>query len=420
MFELVGHKAIIKGLHLIESNRIVLFNDGDNDILYAGSNKFGNRILGSIVFEDDENDFLRYIHVLVTDYQYYDFLNKKSTLRNILESNESFFLVDFNYLHEEIDHALTTIDDVPESFRPLENSYCPDFLSDPSLSYTVSLKGNLSDLHKVTPEEVNSVNSQFADFVRTATQFINDLSIGRELYIEALEAGSFEINYRLEVKEPLQADMYPPSVQKIETFLNDSFRYIFNVLPTERGDVFQNRNLLSEEFRKLEDELKQIYEEANVSDQNTTVEEKVIRIITNSVEKLKELDYSKSFDRIEISNHSKDGIQIPLGLVNETFVPSVEAKLHSLEVKDNEDLTEIDEFPKDYKIAVYQFNAETGNGGALAFRDDSYEKISLNVSGKDKYHNTIFTKSLDEGKIFTIQGIATFVNGKIKKISVQF
>ena len=62
MFEVKPYKPIIRNLHKIVANRTVLFNDGYNDVLYSGSNEFGNRVLGVVMYEDEDEGVVRYLH----------------------------------------------------------------------------------------------------------------------------------------------------------------------------------------------------------------------------------------------------------------------------------------------------------------------------------------------------------------------
>lgn len=421
MFELKGHKAIIKNLHLIENNKLVLFSDGDNDILYTGTNRYGNRILGSIVLEDDDSNFLRYIHVILTDEEYYQFLNRKRTLLGILEDIENFFIVDFNYDGTEINHALVRLDDIPPKFRPLEKSYCPDFIIEPSLTYSASLKGSFADQHKAYPEDLNSVNTKFSEVLLNATSFINELEIGRQVFVEALQVGSFRINFRIELNESNQTSLFSTSTNKVRQFIQSYFKYIFNSLPDEEVDVFKREEVTSERFKLLENQLLDLYHEKNIVLSTEGVEQKIIDLIGHSVKSLKDIDYTRSFTKIEFINISKTGEDIPVGLIDDKYVPSVERKFFPVESLEKPDVVEVDEFPKEYRIQVYSFNIQTGNGGAnLILTEDKLDKISLHARGKVDYQHTVFTKSMDEGIIVTVNGIATKVNGRVKVLQVQF
>lgn len=136
MFNINNTLLHIDGLYNIISNYISLVNDGDNDIIYIGTNKFGTTILGSIVFEDDEDFYLRYIHTLVSTEDLNSFINQELTLRDLITKNDTIFIVDKKYSGEIICNALIPKSDFPENLLPLQNSFCPKFVKAKSLDRT--------------------------------------------------------------------------------------------------------------------------------------------------------------------------------------------------------------------------------------------------------------------------------------------
>src|SRR5690349_8691581 len=175
MFQLPKHKVLVKGYHQIVENKFVLYSDGDNNLMYTGNNAYGNRLLSSIMAEDDENNILRYYHILLQDKEYHNFLNRKITLRQILTEVENFFVVDFKYDGTEVFSTVASIEDIPEEYLPLDNSYCPDFIFESSFHYTASLKGKQSDQHKVLVPDMTEVTNSFYRFLLSPMGLIDDL-----------------------------------------------------------------------------------------------------------------------------------------------------------------------------------------------------------------------------------------------------
>lgn len=408
---------MIRDFHKIVNNLIVLFNDGENDVLYSGTNEYGNRILGAIIGEDEENNSVRYFHIIVSDKQYSGFINRQLTLRAILEENETVFIVDKSHSAKEIAVNLIGIDEIPDEFLPLSNSLCPEYIRDPTFKYAVSLKGKISDVHKATPEELNQVSTKFSDFIKTSTEFVNDLELSRRIYIEALKAGSFQINFDVEMAEAQQLNMFTSSLDKLSTFLSSYFSYVFAKLPSESQDVFREAEVSSTEFKKLQSTLSQVYSERQMVPKQD-LEHKLIDIISYSVENLKGLEFA-NFDRIEFINFEKSGNEISIGLIDKGYIPSIESKIFKPEDLDKDDIIEMDQTALRYDIQVYNFNTQTGNGGAyLRISEDKIDRISVHARGRANYENTVLTKSLDEGKIIAVEGIATRVNGRIKIIQI--
>lgn len=413
-------------MHKITSNYHVLFNDGENDVIYSGTNKFGNIILGVIIFDDDDNNYLRYLHVILDDYQHLNFFTKKITLREILETNGSFFIIDKKYNKEEIRHNLISFDELPDEFKPSEKSYCPDILYKPSLEYSFSLQGGLSDYHLATPEELGVI-IHMDKFLKTPTDFVNVFELGRNIYVEAGEStqlgmtGSFKIKFKIELQQSLQLSILPtPSLDNIASFFNKYFGYIFQKLPEESDTVFKHEIVASDDFHEIETILTAIYTEGQIDIPTAGLEQQLIDNISKSIQNLKEIDYSqKGFNRISFINYSKTGQEVPIGIIDKDFVPKLERKFFKPETQCLEDVIETDLLPKEYKIQVYLFNIETGNGSAHLEINDGIVNISLHVVGKRNYSNTKFTHSMDKKKFFKVSGFAKRVNGEVKQLRVE-
>lgn len=417
MFSIEKHKVIIKNLHRIISNRYVFFNDGENDILLSGTNTYGNRILSAIVFDDDENDYLRYLNVLVDDTQYFQFINQELSLRSILETNESFFLVDYTYDGTEKSVNIISFNDLPPEFLPLKNSFCPKFTIEPSFEYSIGLKGNESDLHLARPDDLNDVNTKFSNFLESSLDFVDKFDFMRSVFVEAPIAGSFQLTFKINLGASQQLRLYKISQEQINNFINHLYGYIFHQLPKENNDVFTSIDFYSAEFKSVLNELDDLYQAAQVAPEDD-VQTSIVNTINRSVKALKDINYDSSFNRIEFSNITKTGENIPIGQLNKEFIPSVKDKLHML-IDEPEEVIE-DETPMEYQIRVYQFNTQTGNGSAfVTYDEDKLDRTIIHVRGKKNYENTKFTHSMDDGKIVTIRGLGIKINGKLKEIKID-
>jgi len=416
MFKVSGHKAIIKDLHKIVSNRFIFYNDGENDLLYSGTNEYGNRILGSIVLEDDENEFIRFLHILISDDQYYSFINKKISLLSILKENESFFIVDQLYNGDEKEINLVTFNELPEEYRPLENSFCPEFLVVPTFDYTLSLKGRESDVHLTKPNDLSDVNTKFSSFLESSLKLGENLNLKSSIFIEAPLAGSFLLKFKVNIESQDQFKLYNISKEKLNEFLNGFFNYVFHHLPDEDSDIFTSREKSSEKLDNIVDELSTLYDQGQLPNKEK-IRDEIITVINNSVSNLSGINYSSSFNRIEFSNISRAGQSIPIGSIDDNYIPSIEQKLESL--VELEEIITKDENPTKYSIQVYQFNTMTGKGSALVNYDDKMDKVSIHAKGLDNYENTVLTHSMDEGKIINVLGVGERTGDKLKKITIN-
>ncbi|MDF2188312.1 hypothetical protein [Paraflavitalea sp. CAU 1676] len=416
MFSLLNKYPYPEGLYDIVDDFIGLLNDGSNNLLYTGTNKYGTKLLGSILFEDDEELYLRYTHTLVTDVTLFDFINQRITLRDIILSSQLVFIVDRSYNNEILNKALVPLSEIPSTFLPLPESYCPPFIKQNSLEYTFSLKGALADSNKAEPLVMSNTNSIVYSLLDSATKFLPDLQITPLIYSEVALAGSFKLNFRIELKETF--GLFTKSSEDIRQFLYRFLTYLFERLPNEPKDALKDVNSATDNFRKLFSEFQYLYTSRNFTTTEAISEQKVIDLITYSVDSVKRLDY-KGFNRIEISNNLGNGEAIPVALINTDFYNSVSDKVFRPEDSNIVDIIKFDETDKPYRIRVYSLNRESGNGSAYFEFDNRTIKISLHLRGKGDYHGTIFTKSLDNNLYIETKGIGKWVNGILKQVTVN-
>lgn len=141
-----------------------------------------------------------------------------------------------------------------------------------------------------------------------------------------------------------------------------------------------------------------------------------------AIRNLKEINFGRSFDRIEFINYTTSGAEVPTGIINDKYYESVSDKFFPIEKTEKEDIIEIEEYPKDYSIQVYSLNKETGNGLAYLSINNGIHKVSLHLRGRHNYQNTIFTRNMDEkdAKLITIKAVAKRINDNVKEITYYF
>ena len=424
MFEINKHKAIVSDLPLITDNYISILRD-ENPILYSGTNRYGNRILGVIV-EESEIDFsIRYFHVIIDDKTYYDFTNKKITLRHIIEISNVVFVIDTKG-GKVIDNNLVTISEIPKDYLPLDDSYCPDGYFIPSLNFGVSLKGKKSDLHIVEVPDVNSIQTAFADVLKNALRNIDDLDLNPKCYLEPSKTGSYRVNYIIEF-ETKQASLFHVDDSLLAEYLKSLFNYIIEKLPNEQYTLKED-DITSDSFIAIEDALEKIYESSKLGSlSQDEIEEKVIRNVNETALKFEEvtnfIKNSSSFNKIELLNYQSTGGELGLGIIDENFFDSIKAKLIIKEPDVNVDIIEEEQSPQTYRIRVYHLNTDSGNCWAYFYPDNESEsnfKIPIRIRQNDKeYHNSFLSKSLDEKKVISIKGYAERINKKVTSITVD-
>ena len=423
MFEINKHKPIVSDLPIITNNRLNLLAD-ENPILYTGTNRYGNRILGVIVEESEEEFFVRYFHVIIDDEKYYDFVNGKTTLRKIIESADVIFVLDMQG-EKVIDNNLVTIDEIPADYLPLEESYCPADAFVPSLNYGVSLKGKKADFHLAEVQETNNIQTSFADVLRNTFSGLEGLELRPKLYLEPAKLGSFRVNYRIEF-EDVQSSMFHVDKSLIADYIESFLKYIITKLPQEEKNALKEQHISSVAFKEVEDKLIQIYQKAHLELTKDELEKKLIDNINESALKFEgvtnQIKNSSSFDKIELINYESSGGELGLGIINGEFFDSIKEQLVIPAPEVSTDVIEEDVNPTTYRIRVYKLSNKTGNCYAYFYPDESetnYEiPILINKGNKEYSHSTI-SKSLDEDKVINIQGRAKKVNGEVKSIKVD-
>jgi hypothetical protein len=429
MFEIKKHKIISPGIHAITSGFKVLFNDGDNDTIYIGKNKFDNFILGVIMGEsDDEEDeieFVRYMHVLLTPRDYMSFFSGRITLLELLRLSDFFFIIDKNPSGEEISSDIVTLEDLPAEYWPRANSYCPDFAIQASNLYCVSLHGGLANDHLSLPEEMSLINSKISNFISKTLGSLTPVGVIGRVYSQAPLAGSFKLNYRIELQDSNRLSLFYTDEKNIYNYVQNLLRYIIIDLPKEAtGLLSPTSSDTSPALERLSGDLEKMYIEAGApikGNLQTNVKNNIKRSISESVEQLSGIESVMSFDDLRISNITDNQFEQPLGELKTDYYDSVHDKLIS-EHDLKSTLIEQDLKPRLYNILVINFSIDTGTGRAI-FNIDGIDnqaiKIRINVAGRTSYENTPFTESLHKKKVISVEGIATRHNGIVKTISFQ-
>ncbi len=411
------HIPIITDLYHIDSEYTSLINDGDYDILYSGLNKYGVQVLGSILKEDEDSGVVQYIHVLLKERQYVDFLNRDTSLLKILSDNKFFFIIDKQYPQGTITANLVQLDDIPIELRPLEDSLCPAMAYRPSFLYSASMKGGGADTHSVPPEDTNEVNGVFSAFFKKAIEWTSDLGLYPVVYNEGLRAGSFKISFRIELVPSNQTSWLAVDPERVKEVLPEFFKYALNEAVKNDFTDLQPGTVKSDAFVEINEKIGKLYTDAELA--SGVSQWSIGQSLRDGLSAFKDIEFDRVFSRVEISSEHESGLSTPLGIVDAPYVEHVER----IPPPDDGRVPEVaitDIVPQDYVIQVYDFNSETGKGSGYVFSEaDSINKMSFSAKGMKSYDNTLLTFSMDQKKQIPIRGLATKVNGRIKKMTID-
>ena len=423
MFEINSQYKVDSSLPIIRENYQVLHFD-EFPILFSGTNKFANKLIGSLAYEDYENDSFRYFIIIVDDKQYSKFFNGGVSYLNLIKECEELFIVDKDINDNVLSSYHIPLTVLPSEYLPLQNSFIPNRkIASTSLNFGFSLKGKLANLHKAFVHDINSVNQKIYSYLEESIEVLRNLSLDPQIYSQPSRNGSYRLNFDIELKQDPQLAIFQVDPNKVGEFVNQYLQYIAYSLPNEIDGFFIDSPSTSKNFQLLQESLANVYKSGSLPT-SSTITDLLVDNINTSAHKLSEiteyLKTSESFDSIEIGNYITEDFFSSIGLVDGEYKSSVIEKLHpdeNLLVFDEKSIVS-DETPQNYRILVYKLNRYSGKAGArLYYDEENFNIVRLHIDRGDKeLSNSVYTKSLDEDKVVDVRGIATKINGVYKKL----
>ncbi|MBS1572058.1 MAG: hypothetical protein JST62_06670, partial [Bacteroidetes bacterium] len=255
-------KASLELTTISSSFKVLHFDDFP--ILFLGVNKFGNKILGSHLEEDDDNKTIFTIHSILSNKDYYDFINKKKSYKEILKETSTKFLVEKSFSGKVLASYNLEFDNIPEEYQPLENSYCPNYKKSFSFSYSLGLKGKVADLNRAIAEEVSNIQTAFSDFLENRLKNLKNFNLQPAAYLQPYTPGSFKINLELEYKQAKAQDLFA-KVLPFDEYVHEYLKYITTSIVADKDQLLKEDDLaISEEFKNLLIAFEKIYEEGHI------------------------------------------------------------------------------------------------------------------------------------------------------------
>jgi len=417
MFEIDNQFKVNTSLPVIVDNYTLLHFD-EYPILFSGTNKYGNKLLGSLSSEED--DLFRYFVIILDDKQYSDFINKRKSYLDLITQIQEIFVVDRDINENQLSTYQLPLGEIPKEYLPLSSSYIPEYGVSTVLNFAFSLKGKLADYHKALVNEVNGISQRIYNYLEESFEALDGLDFEPKIYLQPSAIGSYRINFDIEIQQPQQYKLFQLNEEKVGEFINAYLNYVAYTLPSEDDDFLNQTPEQSKNFLSVKNSLIEVYQSANVQPAKT-ISDKLVESINNSAAKLSEvtdfLKTSQSFKTIELGSYVDNEFKT-IGYLDNDYKSSVALKLLNEYAVEEENQIESDEEPKDYRILVFRLNRDTGNGGArLYYHDEDFNTVKLYIHKMGKeLSNSTFTKSLDEDKVVDVKGIATKINGVYKKI----
>lgn len=415
-------RQIIKNDQIeIVSNYSVLHFD-DFPILYIGTNKYGNKIIGSHLEEDDETKTILTLHTILTNKEFHQFMNGKLSYLEILKQSSSLSLVQKNFKFKIQKAYDIDFDSLPVEYLPTSESYCPLTIKAHSLAFSISLKGKLADLNKAIADEVSEIQNGFTEFLEDRIKSLKGFNLAPIALLQPYAEGSFKINFELDLRQNGKkgGDLFL-SQAPIDKYIANYLSYISENF-TDDKDIFTSENKdFSVKLQELETTLNEVYEKALINKPENLkafIKDDIIKS-TSKFEKITE-QVGEHFESVSILNISQTD-EVPIAFIDIDYCKKFQYSVENIEVS-KKGMTIDDEF-KEYKIYIYHLNTDTRTGNAFVRNVDNNEEMSkpkIKINGDDGLEQTKYTESLYLNKWINVRAKAKKVGEKFKHLDIEY
>lgn len=406
-------------IEIVDNYKVLHFDEFP--ILYIGTNRFGNKIIGSHLDEDDDSNQIFALHTILSNEQFYQFVNKKKTYLQILQESNSISLVVKSFNFEIIKAFDFSFKDLPEEYTPLENSYCPQVLANYSLDFSISLKGLIADMNQALASEVSIIQNNFGEFIEGRIKALKGFEIFPRALLHPYAQGSFRINMELEIKHNSKKTNLFLQLAKFDKYLSDYIRYLGTDFYNDRSIFLSSDEESSEALKALENSMMDLYELAHVN-KPENIKEFLKEDIQKSISKFEKIteEVGEHFSSAEIINVTPDS-DYTLALLNREFSENFQNAVDEIEIS-LKGVIEDDEY-KDYKIYIYHLNTDNRTGNAFIKsieNEDEMSKPRIKIEGEESLETTKFTESLHLNKWIEVKAKAKKKDDKFKFLNIQF
>ena len=145
LFEILKGSIEDIELPIISDNYTVLYFD-EFPMLFTGTNLDGDRIVGSLICEDEEKDIFRFLHLRVNNRDYLEFIRRRISYRQLIERQQKVFILDKDESDNIVNTYWVSTSIIPTSFLPHSDLMCPNAELVIGSEFTVSMKGKIGDI----------------------------------------------------------------------------------------------------------------------------------------------------------------------------------------------------------------------------------------------------------------------------------
>ena len=415
------NKPLIKNdLVEIVSNYTVLHFD-EFPILYIGTNKFGNKIIGSHLEEDDESKNILTLHTILTSKEFYQFMNCKISYLDILKKSDSISIVEKDFSFKTRKAYDIDFNSIPGDYLPLADSFCPSTVKAHSLAFSISLKGKLADFNKAIADEVSQIQNGFTEFLEDRIKSLKGLNLIPKAMLQPYAEGSFKINFELDINQKGKKGNLFLHQAPLDKYIAAYIKYISENFSDDK-EIFKNDNATSsDKLKELESVLNEVYEKALINKPenfNAILKDDILKSV-NKFEKITE-QVGENFESAEIINWFQTN-ETPIAFIDKEFSEKFHSDVEEIEVS-KKGMTVDDNF-NEYKIYIYHLNTDTRTGNAFIknlTKEDEMSKPKIKINGDEGLDQTKYTESLYLNKWITVKAKAKKVGDKFKELDIDY
>ena len=417
MFKINDTKTIITDYPIITENFQVLHFD-EVPILYCGNNRFGNRIIGSLVEDDDENSASRHFRIIVDAKTFYSFITQQVSYLDVLKDTNEIYVLDNSFEGRPINIYHLNINDIPTEYLPLPEAYCPEIIHRPNFYYLIRLIGKLASKNAAIPKVISKIQNTFAEILESTTNQLKNIGFEEaEVHQLPYEAGSFVLNFDVTLNK-VRGLFF--NDKEVAGCLRNFLEYCMKYLPSEAQIIYGPNTNDAVRFAQLLALYEDTYKKTGVN-----LPDDFQKKVKNDIQKIAEAIVEMSegvgdhFSEMEILNE-KTGHNV-IGFVDSAYKKIIESTVQSIQEKTSNLEKDID--LKSYKVYIYHLNVKTRSGNAYIYND--FEKTNMSqpkikISGDEPLEGTKYTKSLYAMEWIEVRGKTIKVDGKFRSLEIEF
>jgi hypothetical protein len=417
----LNKKPLVKNdlIEIVENYKVLHFDEFP--ILYIGTNKLGNKVIGSHLEEDDETKTILTLHTILSSKEFYQFINGKASYLEILKQSSSICIVEKDYNFKIRKAYDIDFHSIPPDYLPLEDSYCPATVRAHSLVFSISLKGKLADINKAVADEVSKVQNGFTEFLEERIYALEGLNLIPQAMLQPYAEGSFKINFELDLQQKDKKGNLFLQQAPLDKYIATYIKYVSENFADDR-EVFKNDGIdTSHNLKVLEDVMMEVYEKSYIKkpENASTILKKDILKSVNDFEKVA-VQVGDSFESISIVNVVGND-ETPLAFIDKEFSESFQNSIEEIEI--HKLGVTVDEEFKDYKVYIYHLNTDTRIGNAFIRNSNNEEEMSkpkVKINGEGALDHTKYTESLYLSKWINVKAKAKKVGEKFKQLDIDY